>query len=117
MTGQFGSCKLELSNTNGIRKISFAKNSAPYSANPEDIERFCRNVAIYIISSIEKKIEKYIHKIIQPLLKNVVNEFISLNMGKNLSEVSQFRDFKQNLDKLYGSDTQTVEQKLRGVFS
>jgi len=75
------------------------------------------NLTSYAILDREKKIEKYIHKIIQPLLKNVVNEFISLNMGKNLSEVSQFRDFKQILDKLYGSDTQTVDQKLKGVFS
>ncbi|MFX1601378.1 MAG: hypothetical protein ACFFB6_12335 [Promethearchaeota archaeon] len=70
----------------------------------------------YAILDKEKKIEKYIHKIIQPLLKNVLKNFKSLHAGKNLSEVSQFKDFKQYLDKVFGSDTQTVDQKLRGIL-
>jgi len=61
--------------------------------------------------------EKYMHKIILPLLKNVIDEFILLNEGKNLSEVSQFRGFKENLDNIFGTDTQTVEQKLKGIFT
>lgn len=71
----------------------------------------------YAILDKEKKVEKYMHKIIQPLLKQVIKEFKSLNAGKNLSEISQFRDFKQNLDNIFGTDTQTVDQKFKGVFS
>jgi hypothetical protein len=71
----------------------------------------------YTILDREKKIEKYIHKIIQPLLKQAINEFSSLNNGKNLSEVSQFREFKHNLDEIYGIDAKTLDQKLKGVFS
>ncbi|MFW9881570.1 MAG: hypothetical protein ACFFG0_51550 [Candidatus Thorarchaeota archaeon] len=70
----------------------------------------------YAIMDKEKKIEKYIHKIIQPLLKQMSKEFKSLNSGKNLSEISQFRNFKQNLDKIFGSDTETIEQKLKRIF-
>ncbi|MFX1309366.1 MAG: hypothetical protein ACFE8C_06680 [Promethearchaeota archaeon] len=70
----------------------------------------------YAILDKEKKIEKYIHKVIQPLLKSVLKDFKSLHSGKNLSEVSQFKDFKQNLDKVFGSDSQTVDQKLRGIL-
>jgi hypothetical protein len=71
----------------------------------------------YAIIDKEKRMEKYMHKIILPLLKNVIDEFILLNEGKNLSEVSQFRGFKENLDNIFGTDTQTVDQKLKGVFS
>ena len=71
----------------------------------------------YAILDKEKKVEKYMHKIIQPLLKQVIKEFKSLNAGKNLSEISQFRNFKQNLDNIFGTDTQTVDQKFKGVFS
>ncbi|MFX0081660.1 MAG: hypothetical protein ACFE94_07900 [Candidatus Hodarchaeota archaeon] len=71
----------------------------------------------YVILDREKKTEKYIHKIIQPLLKNVINEFTTIYTGKNLSEVSQFKNFKNNLDRIYGSDTKTIDQKLKGVFS
>jgi hypothetical protein len=71
----------------------------------------------YAILDREKRIEKYINKIVQPLLKNAIDEFSSLNKGKNLSEVSQFKDFKSKLDEIYGSDSKTLDQKLKGVFS
>jgi len=70
----------------------------------------------YAILDKEKRIEKYVRKIIQPLLKQVSKEFKTLNTRKNLSEVSQFKPFKENLDKIFGSDTQTIDQKLKGVF-
>ncbi|MFX1503896.1 MAG: hypothetical protein ACFFDH_23240 [Promethearchaeota archaeon] len=70
----------------------------------------------YAILDKEKKVEKYIYKIIQPLLIKVLQEFKSLNTGKNLSEVSQFKGFKQSLDSIFGTDTQTIDQKLRGIF-
>ncbi|MFX0040430.1 MAG: hypothetical protein ACFFCY_12325 [Promethearchaeota archaeon] len=70
----------------------------------------------YAILDKEKKIEKYIHKIVQPLLKQVIKEFKSLNAGKNLSEVSQFKIFKESLDTIFGTDTETIDQKLRKIF-
>ena len=70
----------------------------------------------YAILDKEKRIEKYVRKVIQPLLKQVSKEFKTLNSKKNLSEVSQFKSFKKNLDKIFGTDTQTVDQKLKGVF-
>ena len=71
----------------------------------------------YAILDQEKKIEKYTRKIIRPLLRKVISEFISLSKGKNLSEVSQFKGFKNNLNRIFGTDTQTIDQKLKGVFS
>lgn len=70
----------------------------------------------YAILDKEKKVEKYIHKIIQPILKNVLKEFKSINTRKNLSEVSQFKEFKNNLDTIFGTDTQTIDQKLRRIL-
>ena len=70
----------------------------------------------YVILDKEKRIEKYIRKIIQPLLKQMSKEFKSLNTGKNLSEVSQFKEFKQHLDIIFGTDTETVDQKLKRIF-
>ncbi|MHA2120445.1 MAG: hypothetical protein ACW990_04480, partial [Promethearchaeota archaeon] len=59
----------------------------------------------YAILDKEKKMDKYVEKVIQPLLKDVIYQFKSVNMGKNLSEVSQFKDFKGNLDSIFGTDT------------
>ena len=70
----------------------------------------------YVILDKEKRIEKYIRKIIRPLLKQMSKEFKTLNTGKNLSEISQFKDFKLNLDNIFGSDTKTVDQKLKRLF-
>ena len=70
----------------------------------------------YAILDKERKIEKYIRKIIKPLLKKVLKEFKSLHSGKNLSEVSQFKTFKENLDTIFGTDTQTIDQKLRSIL-
>ncbi len=70
----------------------------------------------YAILDKEKKVEKYIHKIIQPLLNKVITQFKSNFEGKNLSEISQFKNFKENLDKIFGTDTQTIDQKMRGIL-
>jgi hypothetical protein len=70
----------------------------------------------YAILDKEKKVDKHIRKIIYPLLVRVSEQFIAQSNGKNLSEVSQFKYFKTFLDKIFGSDTKNVDQKLRGLF-
>ena len=70
----------------------------------------------YAIIDRQKKIDKYIRKIANPLLNKVAQEFKSQNEGKNLSEVSQFKSFKQSLDKIFGPNTKKIDQKLDGLF-
>jgi hypothetical protein len=70
----------------------------------------------YAILDKEKKIDKYINKILQPLLKKASEDFKTLNTGKNLSEVSQFKEFKKIFDDIYGPDTKKIDQKLEGLF-
>lgn len=70
----------------------------------------------YAIIDRQKKIDKYIRKIVNPLLSKVVKEFIRQNEGKNLSEVTQFKIFKESLDIIFGSSTKKVDQKLDGLF-
>jgi len=70
----------------------------------------------YAIIDRQKKVDKYIRKIVNPLLIKVAEEFKSQNEGKNLSEVTQFRNFKQSLDIIFGSSTKKVDQKLDGLF-
>ncbi len=70
----------------------------------------------YAIMDKEKRVEKYVQKIVQPLLTLVGQEFISKNSGKNLSEITQFKSFKKNLDQIFGSDTMNIDQKFEGLF-
>jgi len=70
----------------------------------------------YAICDKQKNFDSYVRKIIFPSLKTVTQEFKARYNKKNLSEISQFKDFKTNLDKIFGSDTKTIEQKLKGTF-
>ena len=74
------------------------------------------SIISYAILDKEKKIDKVIHKIVQPSLKKVIGQFKAKYDGKNLSEISQFKNFRKNLDDIFGSDTKTIEQKLKGTF-
>jgi hypothetical protein len=91
--------------------IAFIKDSilAEDSVEPELL-------ISYAIMDKEKRVDKYIYKIVQPLLLSVATQFKLLNTGKNLSEITQFKYFKKNLDEIFGSDTQNVDQKLKGLF-
>ena len=70
----------------------------------------------YAIIDRQKKVDKYIRKIVNPLLSKVSKEFKLQNEGKNLSEVTQFKNFKKSLDIIFGSSTKKVDQKLDGLF-
>lgn len=70
----------------------------------------------YAILNREKNSDKYLKKVINPLLKEVLNQFITKFNGKNLSHVTLFKGFKENLDSIFGTDTKTVDQKLEGTF-
>jgi hypothetical protein len=74
------------------------------------------NLISYVILDKEKKIDKYIKKIIQPMLVKLACEFKNKNEMKNLSEVSQFTDFKKDIDSIFGSDAKNIDQKLQGLF-
>ncbi len=108
--------------------ISFAQNTIEYFEGKKFVIAFLNDeitaedsinpepLISYAIFDKEKKIDKYIKKILKPLLINVVSDFKKKNNRKNLSEVSQFKDFKETLDQIFGSDTQNVDQKLKGLF-
>ena len=109
-------------------ETAFMENSIEYFEGKRFVLAFIRDEILaddsvepelllsYAILDKEKKIEKYIHKILQPLLIKVAREFKEINQKKNLSEVSQFKDFKNNLDVIFGTDTQSVDQKFRGLL-
>ena len=70
----------------------------------------------YAIIDKRKRIDKYVTKLVNPLLIKVAEVFKAQNEGKNLSEVSQFKNFKNTLDVIFGSNTKKIDQKLNGLF-
>ena len=70
----------------------------------------------YAIIDKRKRIDKYVNKLVNPLLIKVAEVFKAQNEGKNLSEISQFKIFKNTLDVIFGSNTKKIDQKLDGLF-
>ena len=70
----------------------------------------------YVIMDKEKKIDKHITKVVKPMLIKLASEFKHKNELKNLSEVSQFTAFKKDIDEIFGSEAQNIDQKLQGLF-
>lgn len=91
--------------------ISFVEDKIKPEDSP-DLEP----IIAYAILDKEKKIDKHISKVIVPSLKEVIRQFIEKFNGKNLSEISQFQDFKGDFDKIFGSETKTIDEKLKGTF-
>ncbi len=91
--------------------ISFVEDKIKPQDSPEP-----EPIIVYAILDKEKKMDKYLSKVVIPSLKEIMRKFIEKYDGKNLSEVSQFRTFKENLDKVFGSETKTVDEKLKGTF-
>lgn len=91
--------------------ISFVEDKIKPQDSPET-----EPLIVYAILDKEKKIDKHLSKVVVPSLKKIMRKFIEKFEGKNLSEVSQFRTFKGTLDKIFGSETKTVDEKLKGTF-
>lgn len=70
----------------------------------------------YVIINKEKKIDKHIKKIVKPMLIKLASEFKNKNEMKNLSEVSQFTGFKKDIDDIFGSEAQNIDQKFQGLL-
>lgn len=91
--------------------IVFIEDKITPSDNPNSETLFS-----YAILDKEKKIDKFIQKVVQPSLREVIQQFKAKYDRKNLSEISQFKEFKENLDKIFGLEAKTIEQKLNGTL-
>ncbi|MBD3212243.1 MAG: hypothetical protein GF311_06505 [Candidatus Lokiarchaeota archaeon] len=70
----------------------------------------------YVIFDKEKKVEKRIRSIIKPLLKKAIERFIEFYSGKFLSKVAQFREFKEELNSIFGTTTKNMDQKFSEIL-
>ncbi|MHA1688061.1 MAG: hypothetical protein ACTSYC_10405 [Promethearchaeota archaeon] len=109
-------------------ETTFEQNSVEYLEGKKFVIAFARdtfisekvrgpeNLLAYAILDQEKNIDKTIQKIIHPVLTNLLKQFKKQFHGKNLSEISQLQSFKEVLDKMFGLDVYTIDQKVKGVF-
>jgi hypothetical protein len=91
--------------------ITFVEDKIKAEDNPDP-----EPLLAYVILDKEKKIDKHISRVIIPSLKEIIVQFKERFEGKNLSEITQFQGFKENLDKIFGSETKTIDEKLKGTL-
>ncbi len=85
--------------------------------NIEDNEGRMEEIIAFIVLDKDYRLEKYLHKTILPLLEKLVKKFISRYNGSNFTKTRQFDSFRNTIDKLFGSGTLTLEEKVASLIT
>jgi hypothetical protein len=71
-----------------------------------------QEVLAFLVVDKDDRLEKYLNKTINPLLDRLLKKFTTQFTGCKITEVAQFEPFKRTLDKLFGTGTLTLEEKI-----
>ena len=71
-----------------------------------------QEILAFLVLDKDERLEKYLHKTILPLLEKLLKKFTSEYRGCKITEVAQFVPFKETIDKIFGTGTQTLEEKV-----
>jgi len=71
-----------------------------------------QEVLAFLVLDKDERLEKYLNKTINPLLERLLKKFTSKFIGCKITEMAQFEPFKKTIDKMFGTGTQTFEEKV-----
>ncbi|MHA1914647.1 MAG: hypothetical protein ACW986_07135 [Promethearchaeota archaeon] len=71
-----------------------------------------QEVLAFLVIDKDARLDKYLNKTIFPLLEKLLIKFIAEFRGSKITEVAKFEPFKQTIDKLFSTGTQTLEEKV-----
>ena len=71
-----------------------------------------QEVVAFIVLDKDERLEKYLYKTVLPLLERLLKRFKTQYNGCNFTKMAQFEPFKKALDKLFGTGTLTLEEKV-----
>jgi len=77
-----------------------------------DFYKRSQDILAFLVLDKDDRLEKYLHRTIFPLLEKLLEKFIAEFKGSKITEVSKFESFKITIDKLFGTGTQTLEEKV-----
>lgn len=83
----------------------------------KDLFRDEQEIVAFIVLDKDPRLEKYLYKTILPLLEKLLKKFVSQYHGCNLTKVGQFEPFKRILNKIFGTGTQTLEEKVVSLLT
>ena len=75
-----------------------------------------QEVLAFLVLDKDERLEKYLNKTINPLLENLLRKFTSKFTGCKITEMAQFEPFKETIDKLFGTGTLTLEEKVQSLL-
>ncbi|MFX1569642.1 MAG: hypothetical protein ACFFCV_14880 [Promethearchaeota archaeon] len=82
-----------------------------------DFFRNVQEIVAFIVMDKDYRLEKYLHKTILPLLEKLLKKFISQFDGCNLTKVGQFEPFSAIINKIFGTGTQTFEERVISLLT
>ncbi|MHA2392545.1 MAG: hypothetical protein ACXAEX_11435 [Promethearchaeota archaeon] len=71
-----------------------------------------QDILAFLVLDKDIRLEKYLGKTIKPLLEKLLSKFISEFKGSKITEVAKFEPFRKTIDKIFGTGTQTLEEKV-----
>jgi hypothetical protein len=83
----------------------------------KDLFRDVQEIVAFIVLDKDYRLEKYLKKTILPLLEKLLKRFISQFDGCNLTKVGQFEPFTREINKIFGTGTQTFEEKVISLLT
>ncbi len=83
----------------------------------KDLYRDLQEIVAFIVLDKDYRLEKYLHRNIFPLLEKLLDRFISQFDGCNMTKVGQFEPFRQIINKIFGTGTQTFEEKVLSLLT
>ena len=81
-----------------------------------DLNKEKQEIVAFLVLDKDYRLEKYLNKTILPLLGKLLKKFITQYTGSNLLKVGQFEAFTNTINKIFGTDTQTLEEKVVSLF-
>jgi len=81
-----------------------------------DYYRKKQEVVAFIVLDKDVRLEKYLYKTVLPLLVKLLKRFEDQYNGCNFTKMAQFEPFKKILDKLFGTGTLTLEEKVTSLL-
>ncbi|MFX1375716.1 MAG: hypothetical protein ACFFA0_07885 [Promethearchaeota archaeon] len=71
-----------------------------------------QEILSFIVIDKDERLEKYLNRTIKPLLDKLLRRFITEYNGSKVTEVAKFEPFRKTIDKIFGTGTQTLEEKV-----
>ena len=71
-----------------------------------------QDILSFLVIDKDDRLEKYLDRTIKPLLDRLLKKFTSEFNGCKVTEVAKFEPFRKTIDKIFGTGTQTLEEKV-----